>query len=135
MKTRFHSDIQVRPSDIDINGHVHNSIYLDYVSQARMEQMEKFYHYSMKKFWEQALTWVVKNIEIDFIRPIKLENQIQVFTWLESFEKSGCQIGFEIILAENNKIAAKGYIRYTLIKISSGRAVALPDDVIKAYSI
>lgn len=31
MQTKFDTEIIVRPSEIDINRHVHQSVYLDYV--------------------------------------------------------------------------------------------------------
>lgn len=41
MNSIFSSEIKVRPDDIDMNNHVHNAKYLDYVLSARYEQMKK----------------------------------------------------------------------------------------------
>ena len=46
----FESELRVRPDDIDMFNHVHNSKYLDYVLAARYEQMEKFYGMSWETF-------------------------------------------------------------------------------------
>ena len=35
----FETEIIVRPDDIDMNNHVHNSKYLDYIQTARFIQM------------------------------------------------------------------------------------------------
>lgn len=43
MKTKFNTEIIVRPSDIDINRHVHQSVYMDYVLFARYDQMKRCY--------------------------------------------------------------------------------------------
>ena len=40
MHTKFESEIIVRPSEIDLNRHVHQSVYLDYVLFARWEQIK-----------------------------------------------------------------------------------------------
>ena len=39
----FETIVPVRPDDIDMNQHVHNSKYLDYVLAARLDQMERCY--------------------------------------------------------------------------------------------
>ena len=40
----FESELTVRPDDIDMNNHVHNSKYLDYVLAARYDQMGRCFH-------------------------------------------------------------------------------------------
>ena len=39
--SRFETELQVRPDDIDMNQHVHNSRYFDYVLAARYDQMAR----------------------------------------------------------------------------------------------
>ena len=47
---RFDTEMMVRPDDIDMNNHVHNSKYLDYVLFARYDQMGRCYGMSMDEF-------------------------------------------------------------------------------------
>ena len=56
----FRTLIPVRPDDIDMNRHVHNSKYSDYVLAARYDQMERCYGMSMGAFLERGLSWVVR---------------------------------------------------------------------------
>jgi len=51
MNTIFSSEIKVRPDDIDMNNHVHNSKYFDYVQAARFEQMINDYKMPMEEFF------------------------------------------------------------------------------------
>ena len=48
--TKFETEIAVQPRDVDVNGHVHHSIYLDYLLAARYDQMERCYGISMEDF-------------------------------------------------------------------------------------
>ncbi len=50
MNSIFESEIAIRPDDIDLNNHVHNTKYLDYVLAARYNQMIKYYKMSMKDY-------------------------------------------------------------------------------------
>ena len=40
-RTKFETELQVRPDDIDVNQHVHGSRYFDYVLAARYDQMAR----------------------------------------------------------------------------------------------
>ena len=39
VRSKFESEMQVRPDDIDMYQHVHSSRYMDYVLAARFDQM------------------------------------------------------------------------------------------------
>ena len=56
-KTRFETELQVRPDDLDFNQHVHASRYYDYVLAARYDQMARCYKMSLEQFFELVLAW------------------------------------------------------------------------------
>lgn len=57
-KTKFETELGVRPDDIDMNQHVHASRYQDYVLAARYDQMARCYKMSMEEFFKAGLGWV-----------------------------------------------------------------------------
>ena len=54
----FQTEHRVRPDDIDMFNHVHNSRYFDYVLAARYDHMEQFYGMSMDTFLERGYGWL-----------------------------------------------------------------------------
>ncbi len=54
LRSKFESEMQVRPDDIDMNRHVHNSRYFDYVLAARYDQMARCYGMPMEEFLRTA---------------------------------------------------------------------------------
>lgn len=66
MYSIFESDITIRPDDIDMNNHVHNTKYLDYVLAARYDQMVKDYKMPMNEFHSLDFNWVVSISHIEF---------------------------------------------------------------------
>ena len=62
LRSKFESEMQVRPDDIDMNRHVHNSRYFDYVLAARYDQMARCYGMPMEEFIRHGFGWVVKVI-------------------------------------------------------------------------
>ena len=79
--SRFTTELKVRPDDIDMFNHVHNSIYFDYVLAARYEQMHQHYGMAMEDFLQQGYGWVVKTAYIDYKRPLTLGDSFLVTTF------------------------------------------------------
>lgn len=139
MYSAFESEITIRPDDIDLNNHVHNTKYLDYVLAARYEQMIKYYKMSMDEFHKLDYNWVVSITYIEYKRALKLNDKILVRTQVDSVNGAQCKVNFWILKKESvkggEKIAANGYLIYTMISIKSGRPVRIPDQIIEKYSI
>lgn len=135
MYSIFETEIKIRPDDIDMNNHVHNSRYLDFVLAARYDQMNKDYKFSMEDFHKQGYNWVVTIANIEFKRALKLTDRIIVKTSFDSYNGAQCKINFRVEKKENNKISAEGFIVYTMISLKSGRPVRIPDEILKHYTI
>jgi len=135
MYSTFETEIVIRPDDIDMNNHVHNSKYLDYILAARYDQMIKDYKFSMEDFHKFGYNWVVSISHIEYKRALKLSDKIIVKTRFDSYTGAQCKVSFRIEIKEKNKIAAEGYIIYTMISVKTGRPVRIPDELVKPYTI
>lgn len=136
MYSTFETKIIVRPDDIDMNNHVHYSRYLDYILMARYDQMKKDYKVAMEEFVERGFSWVASKVNIQYKRPIFLEDgTITVRTQLEEFNGARVMINFWIVKGEKEKIAAEGQINYTMISVKSGRPTRVPDDIVEQYQV
>lgn len=65
MNSIFETEITIRPDDIDLNNHVHNANYLDFVQAARYDQMKNVYKMPMENFYKLGYSWFasIANIE------------------------------------------------------------------------
>lgn len=135
MYSAFETEITIRPDDIDMNNHVHNSKYLDYVLAARYDQMNKDYKMPMEEFISLGYNWVVSSSYIEYKRSLKLNDKIIVRTQLDSFSGAQSNVKFWVIKKDNHKTAAEGEIVYTMISLRSGRPARIPDEVLKHYLI
>ncbi len=135
MNTIFSSEIKVRPDDIDLNNHVHNAKYLDYVQAARFEQMINDYKMPMEEFVEKGYNWVSSAAHIDWKRPLKLGDTAIVKTQMDSVNGAQCKVNFWIENKATNKLVSDGYFIYTMVSVKSGRPVRITDEIIERYSI
>ncbi|MFT5888553.1 MAG: acyl-CoA thioester hydrolase [Zhongshania sp.] len=70
-------EIQVRFSDLDINGHVSNSYYAQYFDLARMSFFKEVDRLSAAT----SPTHVVASVKMDMLHEIRFDQQVFVDTW------------------------------------------------------
>jgi YbgC/YbaW family acyl-CoA thioester hydrolase len=133
--SRFSSEMQVRPDDIDMNQHVHNSRYFDYVLAARYDQMEHHYRFPMEEFIQNNYGWVVQKAEVEYKRPLGLGEWFIVETGIDEIQLKGCIVSFSIVSKKTNKVCCEGKFHYTMINTQTGRAEVVPEWIRIRYSI
>lgn len=130
MNSKFTTELSVRPDDIDMFQHVHNTRYLDYVQAARYDQMVRCYKMGMDEFLIMGLGFVVKRAEINFKRPLVLGDVMLVTTQVQEFvSPTDIVVNFEIVNKKNEKVSCDGSMLYTMISLKTGRSEKIPDDI------
>ncbi len=133
--SRFKTEYTVRPDDIDMFQHVHNSKYLDYVLAARYDQMRDFYKMTMEEFIIDGFGWVVQTAHINYKRPMVMGEKFSVETGIESMNQRGSRVNFEIKIMKTNKVSCDGWFDYILIDLKTGRSAKVTPKMIEKYSI
>ena len=133
--SKFQTELLVRPDDIDMNDHVHNSKYFDYVLAARYDQMKRCYGMSMDEFIARGYGWVVSGCTMHFKRPLRLGDTAVVQTQIHEVRTNGVNVLFEILRKETGKICTDGIFEYTMINLKTQRTEKIPQDIIEKYSI
>ena len=81
MQHDFHfyhrTPVQIRFNDVDVMGHVNNSVYQHYFDYARLQYFEQVFGYRLD--WHDEVLVLVR-IEIDFIKPVFMFDPIQILT-------------------------------------------------------
>ena len=135
MTSRFTSEIPVRPDDIDMFQHVHNSRYLDYIQAARYDQMVRCYNMSMEEFMIMGYGFVVKKAELNFKRALIMGDVMLISTQVKEFNGSDITVEFEIVNKKNEKISSDGFMVYTMINLKTARSEKVPDEIQTKFSI
>lgn len=133
--SKFESEMQVRPDDIDMYQHVHSSRYMDYVLAARFDQMERCYRMPMAEFQKRGYGWFMAATQMNFKRPLGLGDRFVVRTWIERFTLIGVRVGFQIERSADRKLSCDGWFDYVLVSLETSRAVRLPEDFRSKYAI
>lgn len=133
--SKFETELQVRPDDIDMYQHVHSSRYMDYVLAARFEQMDRCYKMPMAEFQKLGYGWFMAAAHMNFKRPLGLGDRFTVRTWIEEFTLIGVKVQFQIVRLADQKLSADGSFDYVLVSTETARAVRLPAAIRAKYAI
>ena len=119
----FSCPIQVRWRDLDAFGHVNNATFASYLEMARTEVWTALF--GGRNALE--IPFFVKRLEIDFRRPIDLEDEVRV--WLRVGETRGASFTFEYLVEAGGEIAAEAVTKLACVDKTTGRPVPIEPDV------
>jgi acyl-CoA thioester hydrolase/thioesterase-3 len=131
----FETEIIVRPDDIDMNNHVHNSKYLDYIQTARFIQMRDNYKVPMEEYIEKGLNWFASEVQLKYKREMKFGDIAVVKTQVGEWSGAQVTINVWVYNKATNKVCVEGKMLYTLVSLTSGRPTRIPDDIIERHKI
>ncbi len=125
----------VRPSEIDYNGHVHQTAYLDYLLFARVDQMQRCYKMPIEEFFKRGLSWATKSLSINYLKSLYMNERFTVRTWIESLGDKSVNVRFEILKTGSRTVAAEGESTYVLVDARTGKPASIPEDIKEKFSI
>ena len=134
MYKTYETELRVRPDDIDMYNHVHNSRYFDYVLAARYDQMERCYGMGMDEFLERGMGWLVRAVFIDYKRALKISEYFIVKTGIDSIDEKKCRVNFEILSKATGKTCCDGWFDFVMIAMETGKGMLIPGDVVEHYT-
>ncbi len=112
------TDIQIRFSDIDVFGHVSNSVYSQYFDLGRMH-----FTHELEKIEKQP-PMVVASIHMDMRKEIRYQDSVYVETWVSRIGTKSLTMSQNIY--SNGQLAAEGQVVMVGFDLESRKAVKLP---------
>ncbi len=94
---RHRTPVQIRFNDIDMFGHLNNSVYLQFADLAKMRYFMQFMD---GKFDPMRLGLVVANINCDFYHPAYVQEKLEVLTQVVSIATSSLVMEQRIVNAD-----------------------------------
>ena len=123
MSNKFIHEVKVYYEDTDSGGVVYYSNYLKFLERARTEMIEAV-GLSNKKLLEDYKTLIiVKSCNIEYVSPAKLEDKIQIYSSIESFNKAS----FVIIqnIKKDDNLIVKAKLKLVTVK-QEGKPIKIP---------
>lgn len=87
------AQIHVRFSDLDVMGHVNNSIYLSYFEMARIHYFNQMLGTDWD--WKKDGVLLVRN-EVDYIKPVLLNDKPEIKLFTMKIGQKSFSLGYEL---------------------------------------
>ncbi len=131
MSIEFKHEVKVYYEDTDSGGVVYYSNYLKFLERARTEMIRSFGLSNKELLEEHKTLIIVKSCNIDYVSPAKLEDKIQIYSSIESFNKAS----FIIIqnIKKNDNLIVKAKLKLVTVN-QEGKPIKIPSVLKKKLS-
>lgn len=124
----------VPPSAIDVNGHVNNVQYVQWMQDAAMAHSAAL-GWSPERYLTLGRTWIIRSHTIEYYHSAYLGETIEVLTWVAGFHKIRSQRNYKFIRPADNTVLASATTVFIFCDLATGRPVSIPSEVQQAYTI
>jgi len=108
------SKVKIRFPDCDPFNHLNNSKYIDYIINAREDQLLDFYEFDIHKLAKkQGVSWVVAQNQISYLYPATLMETVVIQSQLIGFSNKSLVV--EAFMWDEEKINLKAVLWTTLV--------------------
>ena len=125
-------NIFVYVEDTDFQGIVYHANYLKYFERARSSCLRDLY-ISHSKQIEEGKVFIIKTINIEFLRPAKIENDLVVSSEIEYSSDARLFFHQRIKRNESNDIICRGKVEVCFYDQNKNRPVAFPEKLLKVF--
>jgi acyl-CoA thioester hydrolase len=129
----FKTQIRVRYHEMDALGHVNNAIYQHYLEQAAVEHSEHL-GYSIDRCRELGGVYVMRRIEIDYLRPAVAGDLLEVTTWAEKMRGTRAIRRYEIRQYGKEELLVTAAATWVWVNIVTMRPQPIPEEMFAAFA-
>ncbi len=116
--------IQVRFSDLDVLGHVNNSVYLSYFEIARVHYFSQLLGRDWN--WQRQGVILVKN-EVEYILPVLLHHEPEITIRAEHIGTKSFTLSYKVNV--DGKLHAKGNSILVAYNSTLGTTIEIPEEM------
>ena len=125
--------LTVCPDMVDVNGHVNNIEYLQWMQTAAVLHSE--IQGCTKATVALGATWVVRSHYIEYLRPAFAGEDVIVLTWVSDFRRVKSLRRYRIIRVADNAVLVEGETDWVFVDAKTGRLRSIPANVISAFQL
>ncbi len=128
----FNHRITVTKAHIDVNGHVNNVVYVQWMQDIAYTH-SKAVGYDSKKLDDIGATWVIRSHFIKYQRPALEGDELIAYTWPHEVKKASALRRYKFVRAIDHVVIASGESDWVYIDRNTGRPKALDDEMRAAF--
>ena len=128
----FTTRLRVRYHEMDALGHVNNAVYQHYLEQAAIEHSEHL-GFNQKRYEEMGGIFVMRRVEIDYLRPAVAGDTLEITTWLQTMRGPRSIRRYEIRKQGDEQLLVTAEALWVWVDTTAIRPRAIPRQIIDAF--
>jgi acyl-CoA thioester hydrolase len=129
----FRHELTVPESAVDMNGHVNNVVYVQWMQDVAVLHSEATG--GTRAMHTAGGTWVVHSHKIEYLSPAFAGEDLVALTWVVNFRRVRSIRRHKFFRKSDNMLLAKGETEWVFVDVESGRPRMIPDEVMQLFSL
>ena len=125
-------NVFVYVEDTDFQGIVYHANYLKFFERARSNCLKDL-HISQSKKIKEGKAFIIKAINIEFMKPAKIEDNLVISSEIEYLSNARLLFHQQIKKNESDDIICKGKVEVCFYDQNKDKPVAFPEKLLKAF--
>ncbi|MUG91372.1 YbgC/FadM family acyl-CoA thioesterase [Scytonema sp. UIC 10036] len=122
----FKTLLRVRHYEMDALGHVNNAVYQNYLEQAAIEHSE-YLGLTLDVYRELGGVFVMRRVEIDYLRPAIAGDTLEVTTWLKEMRGTRTYRRYEIRKQSQEDLLVTAEVLWVWVDVKTMRPRPIPN--------
>jgi len=119
--------IEVTDKDVDLNGHVNNVVYIQWMQDAAIAHARASGCTKASK--TVGATWVVRTHHIEYLSPLFAGDKVTMLTWPANFQRVRSMRRYKFVRASDGAVIARAETDWVFINAKTGRPQSIPEEV------
>lgn len=128
------TSLLVPPSAIDVNGHVNNVQYVQWMQEAAMAHSAAL-GWPTERYLALGRTWIIRSHTIEYFHSAYAGDSIEVLTWVADFHKIRSLRKYKFFRPADNTVLATAATVFIFCDLATGRPISIPAEVQLAYTV
>ena len=133
MDAVYQFEFTVPPEAVDINGHVNNVVYVQWMQDAAVRHARATGGTRLAE--AIGATWVVRTHQVEYLRPAFAGDKLHIMTWVSDFRKVRSLRKYKFIRTNDRAVLIQAQTDWVFVNAATGRPQVIPDDVRQAFKI
>jgi acyl-CoA thioester hydrolase len=123
--------IEIMPQHIDINGHVNNVQYVQWMQDVAIAHSQSVG--GREAVHAMNATWFAREHHIKYLPPMIEGDVLRIRTWADTFHLASSVRRYEFFNERDGRLVAEASTNWVFIDLESGRPRPIPDDLKVLY--
>ncbi len=129
---KFQIQLRVRHYEMDALGHVNNAVYQNYLEQAAIEHSEHL-GLTLDLYRELAGVFVMRRVEIDYLRPAVAGDTLEITTWLQEMRGTRAIRRYEIRKQNQDDLLVTAEALWVWVEAKTMRPRPIPSVLLDTF--